>query len=67
MAKVSRGGKYIGTSSSEEKHFYVPQKNGPDIRVKADSIAQANALFKDTRDKTERTYRDPSEVKEKKK
>ena len=66
MAKVSRGGKYAGTARDEDKHFYVHQQNGTDIRVRADSVNQANALFRNTKDKRAKTYRDPDEFKKRK-
>ena len=67
MAKVSRGGKYVGTSNTKDKHYLVHQQNGTVIRVRADSVAQANALFHNTRDKRKKTERDSSEITKRKK
>ena len=67
MAKVSRGGKYLGTASATDKHYIVTQKSGATVRVKADSIWHANALFSDTRDRNVPTVRDPQEVNTKRK
>lgn len=57
----------MGRGKSSGKYWLVTLTNGARMRVKAKSAEAASAQFKDSRDKSVRTIRDPDDLKRQKK
>ena len=52
----------MAKTSSSGKYWLVTLNNGARMKVKAKNAEAANAIFKDSRDKSARTIRDPDDL-----